>query len=167
VSNQEPVIAFVALGSNLGDRQGTILEAVRRLGRYPGVEIVEVSNLVETEAVGGPEGSPMFLNGAVKVRTTLGPEELLGKLLEVERGLGRVRKERWGPRRIDMDLLLYGDHVVEGEGLVVPHPRMGERRFVLEPLAEIGGEVVHPVLGVTMRELLGRLGEGEKGEQRD
>lgn len=154
----EPVIAFVALGSNLGDRQGTILEAVRRLGRYPGVELLAVSDLVENEAVGGPAGSPPFLNGVAKVRTTLPARALLAALLEVERGLGRVRKERWGPRVIDLDLILYGDEVIADEGLVVPHPRMAERRFVLAPLAEIAAEVVHPVTGLTIREMLAELG---------
>ncbi|HZZ42610.1 MAG TPA: 2-amino-4-hydroxy-6-hydroxymethyldihydropteridine diphosphokinase [Tepidisphaeraceae bacterium] len=153
------VVAYVALGSNLGDRQGTILEAVRRLRRYPGVEILQVSDLVENEAVGGPEGSPMFLNGVVGVRTTLSARELLEKLLEVERSLGRRREVLWGPRKIDMDLVLYGDLVIEEEGLVVPHPRMGERRFVLGPLGEIAGDVVHPGTGTTIGEMLRELGE--------
>jgi 2-amino-4-hydroxy-6-hydroxymethyldihydropteridine diphosphokinase len=150
----EPVIAYVAMGSNLGDRQGTIIEAVRRLARYDGVKVLAVSNLVENPAVGGPAGQGPFLNGAMKVETTLGPRELLGKLLEVERGLGRVRKEKWGPRRIDLDLVLYGGMVIEEEGLVVPHPGMGEREFVLAPLAEIGAEARHPKTGKTVGEML-------------
>jgi 2-amino-4-hydroxy-6-hydroxymethyldihydropteridine diphosphokinase len=129
--------AYVGLGANLGDRETTLRRAVERLGRVDGVEVVGVSQLVETDPVGVVD-QPRFLNGAVAVETTLSPQELLDALLSVERELGRVRDgERWGPRTLDLDLLVYGDLAVEEPGLRVPHPRLHERRFALEPLGEL------------------------------
>ena len=139
--------AYVGLGANLGDRETTLRRAVERLGRVDGVEVVGVSQLVETDPVGVVD-QPRFLNGAVAVETTLSPQELLGELLSVERELGRVRDgERWGPRTLDLDLLVYGDLVVEEPGLRVPHPRLHERRFALEPLAELDPELEVPGRG--------------------
>jgi 2-amino-4-hydroxy-6-hydroxymethyldihydropteridine diphosphokinase len=123
--------AYVGICANLGDRESTIERAIARL---PGV--VAVSELRETEPVGVAE-QPPFLNGAVALDTALSPRELLDTLLAVERVLGRERRERWGPRTIDLDLLLYGDEIVDEPGLTVPHPRLHERRFALEPLAEL------------------------------
>jgi 2-amino-4-hydroxy-6-hydroxymethyldihydropteridine diphosphokinase len=131
------VRAYVALGSNLGDRDGTIRAAVATLAAVPGVEVVAVSSLRETDPIGFLD-QPRFLNGAAAVETTLAPGELLRTLLEVERSLGRTRDgPPQGPRTIDLDLLLYGDRVVDEPGLELPHPRLHERRFVLEPLAEL------------------------------
>jgi 2-amino-4-hydroxy-6-hydroxymethyldihydropteridine diphosphokinase len=149
-----PVRAYVALGANLGDRAQSIRSAIERLGRTPGVRIINVSALLENPAVGGPADSPPFLNAAAEVETTLSPEALMARLLEVEAELGRRRREKWGPRTIDLDLLLYGDRVIDAPGLVVPHPRMSERLFVLEPLAEIAPGVVHPIMRLTVRQLL-------------
>jgi 2-amino-4-hydroxy-6-hydroxymethyldihydropteridine diphosphokinase len=130
--------SFVGLGSNLGDPQEQIRRALELLAAEEGVEVVAVSALRETDPV-GYEDQPRFLNGAAELRTSLPARELLGRLLAIERRLGRVRGEgpRFGPRTIDLDLLLHGDEVVAEPGLVVPHPRLHERRFALEPLAEL------------------------------
>ncbi len=130
-------LAYVGLGANLGDREATLRRAVDLLGEVSGVEVVAVSSLRETDPVGLLE-QPRFLNGAVAVETDLGPRELLDALLEIERRLGRVRDgRRYGPRRVDLDLLVYDDVVLDEPGLTVPHPRLHERRFALEPLAEL------------------------------
>jgi 2-amino-4-hydroxy-6-hydroxymethyldihydropteridine diphosphokinase len=128
--------AFVGIGSNLGDREGYLRRAIELLSAEDGIEVVAVSTLRETEPVGPVPQGP-FLNGVVRVATTLAPRELLGRLLAVEHELGRVRLERFGPRTIDLDLLLYGEETVDEPGLTVPHPRLHERRFALEPLAEL------------------------------
>jgi 2-amino-4-hydroxy-6-hydroxymethyldihydropteridine diphosphokinase len=138
--------AYVGLGANLGPREVTLLRAVDLLGVADGVEVVEVSRLRETEPF-GVAGQPPFLNGAVAVETRLGPRELLDLLLEIERSLGRVRTERWGPRTIDLDLLAYGDEIVDEPGLRVPHPRLAERRFALEPLVDLDPALELPGLG--------------------
>jgi 2-amino-4-hydroxy-6-hydroxymethyldihydropteridine diphosphokinase len=152
-----PVTAYIALGANLGDREGNIRAALARLRPTPAVRVTKVSGLIENAAVGGPAGSPAFLNGAVEVVTTLSPQELMRRLLEIEAELGRERRQKWGPRTIDLDLLLYGDSVIDSPGLTVPHPRMGEREFVLGPLAEIAPEVMHPVTKRSVREMLDAL----------
>jgi 2-amino-4-hydroxy-6-hydroxymethyldihydropteridine diphosphokinase len=153
------VRAYVGLGANLGDREGTIGRAVSLLGEEDAVEVVAVSTLRETEPW-GPVAQPRFLNGAVALETELGTRALLDLLLEIEQRLGRVRSERWGPRTIDLDLLLYGDAVVDEPGLTLPHPRLHERRFALEPLAELAPDTVVPGRG-TVGELLLSLAAGE------
>ena len=142
--------AYVGVGANLGDRRATIEAAVAAL---PGV--VAVSELRETAPVGVVD-QPAFLNGAVALETELSPRDLLETLLEVERSLGRERGERWGPRTIDLDLLLYGGETLDEPGLTVPHPRLHERRFALEPLAELDPGLVVPGRG-RVRELLSEL----------
>ena len=130
--------AYVGLGSNLGDREGTMRRAIELLGD----EVVAISTFRETDPVGF-EDQPRFLNAAVALETDLGPRELLDRLLAIERELGRTRDgPRYGPRTIDLDLLLYGDEVVYEPGLRVPHPRVAERRFVLEPLFELDPDLV-------------------------
>jgi 2-amino-4-hydroxy-6-hydroxymethyldihydropteridine diphosphokinase len=145
--------AFIAVGANLGDRAATIRAALDALDRTAGVRVVRVSRLIENPAVGGPVGAPPFLNGAAELSTTLDPHALLAALLEIERGLGRERRQKWAPRTIDLDLLLYDDRVIRSEDLTVPHPLMHERDFVLTPLAEIAPDVVHPILRKTVRAL--------------
>ena len=142
--------AYVGVGANLGDRLATIRAAIRML---PGV--VGVSTLRETEPF-GVSGQPAYLNGAVALDTGLTARELLDTLLGVEAALGRERRERWGPRTIDLDLLLYGGAEIDEPGLTVPHPRLHERRFALEPLAELDPALVVPGRGA-VSELLARL----------
>jgi 2-amino-4-hydroxy-6-hydroxymethyldihydropteridine diphosphokinase len=133
------VRAFVGLGSNLGDRRARLVEAVEGLP-----DVVAVSRLYETEPVGGPPGQGPYLNLVVELDTELGPRGLLEVARRLEEGAGRRRGVRFGPRTLDVDVLLVGDQVVDDEDLVVPHPRMWERRFVVEPLAELAPELVSP-----------------------
>jgi 2-amino-4-hydroxy-6-hydroxymethyldihydropteridine diphosphokinase len=138
--------AYVGLGANLGPREVTLLRAVDLLAAADGVEVVAVSQLRETEPVGVVD-QPPFLNGAVAVDTSLRARELLDLLLEIERELGRVRGERWGPRTVDLDLLVYGEETLDEPGVRVPHPRLAERRFALEPLVELDPALDVPGLG--------------------
>lgn len=139
--------AYVGLGSNLGDRAATLSRAVELLGREPGIEVVAVSAFRETDPVGYLD-QPPFLNGAAAVETSLAPGEVLDVLLAVERKLGRTRLgPRYGPRTVDLDLLLVEGEVVDEPGLTIPHPRLHERAFALEPLAELDPELVVPGRG--------------------
>lgn len=145
--------ALVALGSNLGSRETTLEQAAARLRARAGHGELRVSRWYRSQPIGGPAGQPPFLNGAVLFETTLAPLALLAELQVIERELGRERHERWDARTIDLDLLLYGEAVLELPELVVPHPRMAYRRFVVEPAAEIAGAMRHPTLDCTMAEL--------------
>ncbi|HEY1368810.1 MAG TPA: 2-amino-4-hydroxy-6-hydroxymethyldihydropteridine diphosphokinase [Gaiellaceae bacterium] len=147
---------YVALGSNLGDREQMLRSALEELAAEPGVELVARSSFRETDPVGFVE-QPRFLNAAAVLETELGSRELLGRLLDVERRLGRTRTgPPLGPRTIDLDLLLYGAETIAEPGLQVPHPRLHERRFVLEPLVELEPDLVVPGRG-TVEELLAAL----------
>jgi 2-amino-4-hydroxy-6-hydroxymethyldihydropteridine diphosphokinase len=153
------VLAAVALGSNLasrfGDREANLREAVRRLGELG--RVAAVSRFYDTAPVGLVD-QPRFLNGAAVLETSLAPEELMRALLAIERAMGRERLTPKGPRVIDLDLLLFGNCVLDTTELTLPHPQMTSRGFVLEPLAEVAGEWVHPVERVTVAELLRRVG---------
>ena len=140
-------LAFVGLGANLGDREKMMRSALERLSAEPGVELVAVSSFRDTAPIGITD-QPRFLNAAAAVETTLSAHDLLDRLLAIERRLGRTREgPRFGPRTIDLDLLLYGDERIEEEGLEVPHPRLHERLFALEPLADLEPELVVPGRG--------------------
>lgn len=128
-------IAYIGLGANLDERQKQIYKALKILSTIPGIRVVTCSPLYETEPIGPPQ--PMYLNAVAELEVSLEPLQLLDALLHTETSLGRERKERWGPRRIDLDLLLYDDLRFENERLILPHPRMSERDFVLVPLADI------------------------------
>jgi 2-amino-4-hydroxy-6-hydroxymethyldihydropteridine diphosphokinase len=147
--------AYVGLGGNLGDRESTIRRALALLGERPGVEILLVSTLRETAPVGFVD-QPAFLNGAAMLETTLDPASLLAELLAVELELGRERRgQRNGPRTIDLDLLLHGDLSVDVPGVCVPHPRLHERAFALEPLAELDPTLCIPGRGTVSEALAG------------
>ncbi len=148
---------LIGLGSNLGDRQGMLAEALARLARTAGVELTARSPALETRAVGGPPGQGAYLNAAAVLQTSLAPQVLLGVLQRIETDLGRRRGEPWGPRTIDLDLLLYDRIVMATPSLVVPHPRMAWRRFVLEPAGRIAPAMIHPLLGWPIRRMLQHL----------
>ncbi|MFN0019931.1 MAG: 2-amino-4-hydroxy-6-hydroxymethyldihydropteridine diphosphokinase [Pirellulaceae bacterium] len=139
--------ALLGLGSNLGDRAAALERAVELLRAEPQIRVEAVSRYRQSKPAGGPEGQGEFLNAAARLETSLPPEELLEKILAIEDHIGRVRVERWGPRVIDLDLLLYDRVEMKTQALELPHPRMCYRRFVLEPAAEIAGEMVWPVNG--------------------
>jgi 2-amino-4-hydroxy-6-hydroxymethyldihydropteridine diphosphokinase len=148
-------LACLACGSNIGDRLGTIREAVWLLRSHPRIIHVRVSPLIETQPI-GPGPQSLYINGAISLITDLSPGALLTLALEIERRLGRTRDPgtKWGPRTLDLDLLIYGDSVIDEPGLTLPHPRLHERLFVLEPLATLVPEVVVPTLGQTVSALL-------------
>jgi 2-amino-4-hydroxy-6-hydroxymethyldihydropteridine diphosphokinase len=151
-------IVYLSLGSNLGDRASNLNLAIERLGGLG--EVLAVSSFYETEPVEFT-AQPWFLNSAIELHTEKTAEGLMTGILEVERQMGRQRIEKKGPRTIDIDILLFGDSIVETKDLTIPHPAMHERRFVLEPLAEIAPEVRHPGLKRTIRELREALPAGQ------
>lgn len=145
--------AFIALGSNLGDRLHYLAGARERLAETPGVVVAAASSIYETEPVGGPPGQEPFLNAVLRIETTLPPRALLESCLAIETHFGRQRTVPWGPRSIDLDLLLYGALSIDEPDLIVPHPRLHLRTFVLVPLCEVAPELVHPTLGTRLSEL--------------
>ncbi len=151
-------IVYLSLGSNVGDRDANLRSAIDRL-RALG-ELVLVSSFYETEPVEFT-AQPWFLNCVVKLNTEKMPKQLLAGILDVEQQMGRRRTQKKGPRTIDIDLLLFGNSIIETKGLTVPHPAMHERRFVLEPLVEIASDVRHPVFKRTIRELRDALPTGQ------
>ncbi len=151
--------ALIGLGSNIEPRQAHLDKAREALLATPGIEVVAMSSIRETTPVGPVTDQPAFLNAALELLTTLSPRVLLELLLDIERMFGRdrVADRRWGPRTLDLDLLMYGELVIDDPGLMVPHPRLTERRFVLEPLADLVPDLIVPGTGATVAEHLGRL----------
>ncbi|MFC1651081.1 2-amino-4-hydroxy-6-hydroxymethyldihydropteridine diphosphokinase [Candidatus Latescibacterota bacterium] len=154
------IISYLGLGSNLGDRFGCLLEAVERLNSESGITVANVSPVYETAPVGGIE-QPDYFNAAAEIETVLEPEKLLGTCLAIEHDMGRVRAEKWGPRVIDIDILFYGDIIIESADLTVPHPSLDSRAFVLCPLSDIAPDLVHPASGKTVNDL--RIAAGDAG----
>lgn len=159
-------IAYLSLGSNVGDREEYIEQAVFLLGKHPKLEVGRHSTNYETEAEGGGGSQPPFINAVVEVRTKLSPYELLDACHEIEATLGREREIEWGPRTIDIDILLYNDEVISDEKLQIPHPLMHERVFVLKPLREIASQVMHPILEKSIQSLYDER-KTELGEKYD
>jgi 2-amino-4-hydroxy-6-hydroxymethyldihydropteridine diphosphokinase len=161
ITERTPVIAYLGLGANLGDPEEQLQEALGRLNDAEEVEVTRVSTFYRNPPL-GPENQPWYINAVARVRTRLGPEELLRLLQQIEADMGRVRGERWGPRVIDLDLLLYNGEVIFTPKLVVPHPEMHRRVFVLAPLAEIAPRAWHPVLGKSAGDLLAKLDAADR-----
>ena len=153
------VTAYIALGSNLGDRADLIRQAVEMLTGSELVTLIDQSEVIETFPL-GPSDQPPYLDCVVKIQTSLPPENLLNSMQNIEEALGRQRQRKWGPRTIDLDLLLYGDEVIETKRLTVPHKQMHLRSFVMHGISQLDGELIHPVIGVSMNELHDRLNGG-------
>jgi len=145
---------LLGLGSNQGDREALLRSAVDALRENPQIAVEAVSSFIATQPVGGPPDQPSYLNGAVRLTTEAPAHQLLCEMLAIERRLGRERRTRWGTRRIDLDLLLYGESVIDTPPLVIPHPRMAFRRFVLTGACEVAGERVHPLIGWPLTKIL-------------
>lgn len=151
-------ISYIGIGSNIGDKLFNCLKAIELIKRIPGCRIMAQSDFYRTEPV-GVEGQEWYLNGVISLSISISARELLQSFLDIETCMGRKRKGKWDPRIIDLDILLFGDDIINEEDLIIPHPRMYERRFVLEPLARLAPDLIHPLLGKSMAGLLAGLSE--------
>lgn len=156
-----PTMPFclIGLGANLGEPAETLRSALEALANHPEIEFVAASSFLETKPIGGPAGQGTFLNACATVRTERSPRETIQALLEIEASLGRTRRTRWEARKLDLDLLLYGEAICREQGVEIPHPRMASRRFVLDPAAEIAPEMIHPTTGWTIGRMARHLRE--------
>ncbi|MCF4970120.1 2-amino-4-hydroxy-6-hydroxymethyldihydropteridine diphosphokinase [Nostoc sp. CMAA1605] len=145
----------IALGSNIGDSLTNLAAAIAELVTIAGIELIAQSSWYRTKAVGPPQ--PDYINGCIILQVTMTPQQLIATLLATEQKFGRVRQERWGPRSLDLDILLYDDLIINAPNLQIPHPRMHERAFVLVPLAEIAPDWLEPVSGLTVAELVKKV----------
>ena len=155
VADSHWVQAAIALGGNLGDSQRILSEAVQAIDAAEGIRVLVRSHLYKTAPVGPPQ--PDYLNACIVVKTMLSARSLLHQLLSIENQFGRVRQERWGARSLDLDLLLFGEQIIDSPGLTVPHPRLHERAFVLVPLMDVADQWQHPIFGKTIAQLLNDL----------
>ena len=149
-------IAFIGIGSNLEHPADHCREAIKRLASVQGISLLRSSSLYRTEPVGPPD-QDWFINAVAEIRTTLAPRDLFTAVKEIERMMGRIEGVKWGPRIVDLDILFYGQEVVQEAGLTIPHPELHRRRFVLVPLSELSSYMIHPAFGVTVGGLLDRL----------
>ena len=153
--------AFIGIGSNLGDKYQNCLKAVSLIGQIPACKLVAISEWYLTKPVGVVD-QEWYVNGVASIETNISARDLLNHLLAIERGMGRIREEHWGPRIVDLDILLFGRAIIKEEGLKVPHPLMHLRRFVLVPMVQLAPDVGHPYLGQTMSRLLKDLPAGDQ-----
>lgn len=160
------VVAFIGVGSNQGSPADACREGVRNLSETPGVRLLRCSSLYRTEPV-GPQDQPWFINAVAEIRTSLSPRLLFDAIKGIERRMGRTEGPKWGPRLIDLDLLLYGQEAVREDDLVIPHPELHRRRFVLVPLCELASYAIHPAFGITAGGLLERLEDPCRVERLD
>ena len=148
-----PHQVYIGIGSNLGKKKENYLEALARIGKIPNTRIIKESSLYESQPLG--DSKELYVNGAIEVETELKPDQLIKKCQNIERAMGRKKvRKRWGARIIDLDILLYNSLIMNKKSLKIPHPEMHQRKFVLIPLSEIGPQIVHPILGATISELL-------------
>ena len=152
----EGVVAFLGVGSNMNGAVEPCREAVRRVEETPGIRLLRTSSWYRTEPV-GRRNQDWFVNAVVEIRTVHSARALLTELRAIEAAMGRTNVEKWGPRIIDLDILLYGDDIVQEDDLIIPHPELHRRRFVLVPLCELASYMIHPAFGVSMQGLLSRL----------
>jgi 2-amino-4-hydroxy-6-hydroxymethyldihydropteridine diphosphokinase len=154
-------MAYIGIGSNMGDPRGNCLDALDRIGKIEGCEIISVSSLYLTEPV-GVDAQEWYVNGAVSISTKLTARDLMNHLLAIEADMGRVRTLKWGPRVIDLDVLLFGREIIDDIIVTVPHPLMHLRRFVMAPMADLAPDLIHPVLKRTIMELFREIPENDQ-----
>lgn len=156
-----PHLAYIGIGSNLGKKKENYLEALARIAKIPDTRIIKESSLYESEPLG--DSRQWYVNGVIEIETELKPEDLLKRCKNIERAMGRKKvRKRWGARIIDLDIFLYDNSIMEKKNLKIPHPEMHKRKFVLIPLSEIAPQVIHPVLGMTISELLMSIKDNKK-----